>query len=410
MGSPSKQPAARLGDIDTGHPPAPPTPIITASANVLINGIPAARKGDMLAPHHPGVRIITEGSGSVNINGMPAARITDAINCGGTITIGSGNVFIGDNPPSGSALAPGEWQDYIDSSIAAGAQSPIQAQQMRADKAVKYRGSVAGSDSWQEYYSNIDPKQRPTPASVQNSIERTGLEQANNAQPVPAPTVPNPAQQQVIDNAGQEMQKAIVNLVEGEMVTPEMLNLASTMLQAVARSNKNNPSTGSNVPNKAPKPTQQDIDLAKSNGSTPQQITAREKVARNYLENNGFTEGQILSAIGSSNGLIKGGIDMAKSVKIVQFPPPDTMTQYVKSHGNPGNWFDPLGNQTPDSLGINGATRQSKEFQMPKGNGLLSYSKPIVDNWTVKDKPVQTRGGGVQLLVNDVVKKSSTGV
>lgn len=98
MGSKSKQPAARLGDIDTGHPPSPPTPIITASSNVFTNGKPAARKGDKLAPHHPGVRIITEGSGSVFINGKPAVRVTDAINCGGKMAVGSGNVFIGDDP------------------------------------------------------------------------------------------------------------------------------------------------------------------------------------------------------------------------------------------------------------------------------------------------------------------------
>jgi len=98
MGSKSGQPAARLGDIDTGHPPSPPTPVITASSNIIINGKPAARKGDMLAPHHPGVRIITEGSGSCLLNGRPAARVTDAINCGGKMAIGSGDVIIGDKP------------------------------------------------------------------------------------------------------------------------------------------------------------------------------------------------------------------------------------------------------------------------------------------------------------------------
>ena len=221
MGSPSKQPAARLGDIDTGHPPAPPTPIITASGNVFINGI-------------------------------PAARITDAINCGGTIVVGSGNVLIGDTPPSGSPLAPGEWQDFIDSSIAAGPQSAYQSQQMRADTAVKYRGKAAGNDSWKGYYSDVAPKDRPAPASVQNPTERTGLEQANSAKPDVMPALPPPQQQQVIDNAGQQMQNAIANMVEGEMVTPEMLNLASTMMQAGASSVKNKQPTGSSAPSSTP--------------------------------------------------------------------------------------------------------------------------------------------------------------
>jgi uncharacterized Zn-binding protein involved in type VI secretion len=91
----SKQPSARLGDIDTGHPGAGPTPIITASSDVKINGIPAARKGDQLKKHHKGIRVIVQGSSNVNINGRPAARVTDNINCGGKINVGAPNVFVG---------------------------------------------------------------------------------------------------------------------------------------------------------------------------------------------------------------------------------------------------------------------------------------------------------------------------
>lgn len=94
----------------------PPTAIITGSSNVFINGLPAARQGDMLAPHHPGTRTITEGSGSVLINGMPAARVTDAVDCGGTIATGSSNVFIGDNPvlvaPSDASLPDIEFDHH----------------------------------------------------------------------------------------------------------------------------------------------------------------------------------------------------------------------------------------------------------------------------------------------------------
>jgi len=98
MGSTSDQPAARLTDLDTGHPPCVPTPVITGSINVLINSLPAARQGDMLAPHHPGIRLISEGSASVLINGQPAARVTDAVDCGGVLIMGSFDVLIGDSP------------------------------------------------------------------------------------------------------------------------------------------------------------------------------------------------------------------------------------------------------------------------------------------------------------------------
>ena len=103
MGSKSKKPAARLGDLASNHGPWPPTPIIGGSGDVLINGRPAARQGDPALLHAipnnpPHGRSIAEGSSSVLINGKPAARVSDAISCGGDVAIGSGNVFIGDSP------------------------------------------------------------------------------------------------------------------------------------------------------------------------------------------------------------------------------------------------------------------------------------------------------------------------
>ncbi|MCL6327350.1 type VI secretion system PAAR protein [Pectobacterium polaris] len=99
--------AARLNDIGSGHDCFPETPITEGSPDVIINGQPAARKGDTVqihgcpcpnAPHGVHSRKIAEGSSTVIINGKPAARIGDAINCGGVIISGSGNVIIGDTP------------------------------------------------------------------------------------------------------------------------------------------------------------------------------------------------------------------------------------------------------------------------------------------------------------------------
>ncbi|MDE1463256.1 PAAR domain-containing protein [Spartinivicinus poritis] len=71
--------ATRLGDICTGHGCFPPRPSITGSANVLINGRPAIKAGDMYMPHgcpncppHPGS--LAAGSSSVTINGSAAGR------------------------------------------------------------------------------------------------------------------------------------------------------------------------------------------------------------------------------------------------------------------------------------------------------------------------------------------------
>lgn len=99
----SANPAARLGDMGSGHAcHFPPTEAIEGSPNVFINGRPAVRLGDACASHtcpehggeHP--RKLAEGSSSVFINGRPAVRLGDAIDCGGAMITGSGNVFIGD--------------------------------------------------------------------------------------------------------------------------------------------------------------------------------------------------------------------------------------------------------------------------------------------------------------------------
>lgn len=154
------------------------------------------------------------------------------------------------------------------------------------------------------------------------------------------------------------------------------------------------------------KPTIEEVALAKSDGSSSLHVQAREKVSRHFLESNGFSESQIATAIGDEAAGIDGGVDLTKPVEIMNFPPPEKMTQYVNSHGFPGNWFDPIGNQTPDALGLNGEGRTLTHFRVPRSQGLLSHSKPIVDSWTNPNNPVSTLGGGKQLFVNDATKKA----
>lgn len=96
--------STRLGDIGSGHScHFPPTPSITASPDVFVDGVPAVREGDAYAPHacptcpappHP--RSLSGGSGSVFINGKPSGRVGDAISCGGAADQGSSTVNIGD--------------------------------------------------------------------------------------------------------------------------------------------------------------------------------------------------------------------------------------------------------------------------------------------------------------------------
>lgn len=85
--------AVKLGDKDTGHGSHSPTPVITGSSTVKVDGLPVARLGDTLASHGHN-RTISGGSSSVFIDGQAAARTGDTVNCGGVL-IGGGSVNIG---------------------------------------------------------------------------------------------------------------------------------------------------------------------------------------------------------------------------------------------------------------------------------------------------------------------------
>lgn len=100
--------AARLGETDTGHDCWPPRNNVQGSPNVIINGRPAHRQGDMWATHccpdhgcHPSV--LSGGSSTVFTNGKAQGRGGDPVACGGSVVTCSGDVFIDD---SSSGFAP----------------------------------------------------------------------------------------------------------------------------------------------------------------------------------------------------------------------------------------------------------------------------------------------------------------
>jgi uncharacterized Zn-binding protein involved in type VI secretion len=110
----SGKPAARLGDIGSGHGcHFPPSPAIGGSPNILINNLKAIRKGDAYAPHAcptcpapPHGRALSSGSPTVLFNNRQAGRIGDPIDCGGNASTGSPNVLIGGASPPGMTRSP----------------------------------------------------------------------------------------------------------------------------------------------------------------------------------------------------------------------------------------------------------------------------------------------------------------
>lgn len=92
-------PVVRLTDIASGHGSFPPTDVIEASTDVICNGLGVHRLGDNIRPHpspspspeHP--RHSAVASTDVTCNGRGVVRIGDAVDCGGILVTGSGNVI-----------------------------------------------------------------------------------------------------------------------------------------------------------------------------------------------------------------------------------------------------------------------------------------------------------------------------
>ena len=90
----------RVGDNDTGHDACPPRPLDTGSGDVFVNKIKCGRQSDSYVAHGcivhpPHAGIIASGSSTVYVNGLQIGRIGDPVSCGGSVAVGSGDVYAG---------------------------------------------------------------------------------------------------------------------------------------------------------------------------------------------------------------------------------------------------------------------------------------------------------------------------
>lgn len=98
------KPAARVSDPTACPVPGHGTnPIAAGSPDVIIEGLAAARKGDVSAC---GGAIVGGVSATVTINGMNAATVGSVGSHGNSVTAGSGTVIIGDVHSPAPFVAP----------------------------------------------------------------------------------------------------------------------------------------------------------------------------------------------------------------------------------------------------------------------------------------------------------------
>jgi uncharacterized Zn-binding protein involved in type VI secretion len=95
-----------IGDLTTGEDVGCklfPTPLLSGSPNVFVNGKAVATVGSTVLPHFCFIgntlishtnRVVTTGSPTVFVNGRAAACIGSLTDCGDTVAQGSPTVFV----------------------------------------------------------------------------------------------------------------------------------------------------------------------------------------------------------------------------------------------------------------------------------------------------------------------------
>jgi len=166
-------------------------------------------------------------------------------------------------------------------------------------------------------------------------------------------------------------------------------------------------------------PTPRQIRIAGMPGNSVEQIAARKKVALDFYKNLGRKWD---SALGRTREYKfpdelrdilshMGGIDFGKPVAAGPPPPaPPKLSQWQVPGGNKGNYFASAMTTPPElGIGVLGTTKDgtvvekiSKPYAIPPNTSYLKTSAAkILDTWSVKDKPQQTPGGGVQFYMGD---------
>ncbi len=157
-------------------------------------------------------------------------------------------------------------------------------------------------------------------------------------------------------------------------------------------------------------------ELAARPGNTPEQRAAREKVGRDFYEQNcpEMSQADIDSHVRC--------IDATRPVDVVRIPPQgggpngDQLYQHSFPGGRPGQYFAQDTTTTADQLGANprvlvpgsGDTpprivpREQRSFTADPASpavGLRSTAAPANDTWSQSGQPRQCGGGGTQIMV-----------
>jgi hypothetical protein len=168
-------------------------------------------------------------------------------------------------------------------------------------------------------------------------------------------------------------------------------------------------------------PTPHEREIAAAPGSSPEQIRARRKVAKDFYLNNdkkyvdGRTGTVVSSKVRSADARSQmRGIDFKKPVKVGPPPPLGVQDQWQRPKGYQGNYYADPGTPT-SKLGIHHSSKDpasgaiqpkiTKQYKPdPSTPYLESSAGKIDDTWSIPGQTKPATGGGKQRYVPDNTK------
>ena len=345
------------------------------SLNVFTNARPAARAHlDMIVcSKHAGPPIpIASGGGQVYINGMPAARVDDKTGCGGVITKGSGNVFIGGgtvqtdniNPEN---LVPG-WVHAALLVVGIGAAVVLAGPVIAVGGLVLgFAGGYGGSWAGGKIFGEGSDGQKWS--AIGGSVLGGML--------------------------GAKWGPGAWNLVKGGQISTLRSTSPLTIgLETTKPAPRLIDSRRSYLNEKFARTGNLDLDI---------NIRGRQEVATNFFRSQGVIDSDIPSYL--------TGIDFTQPVNVQSFGSGKSLWQFQTPGAPQGNWYSLSPNVHPSELGISplGFNRATQTVEPKVLNGyttaqpvrmLRSNSAAVEDFWSVKGQSHPTVGGARQLFSN----------
>ncbi|MGR8929556.1 MAG: polymorphic toxin type 46 domain-containing protein [Gammaproteobacteria bacterium] len=144
--------------------------------------------------------------------------------------------------------------------------------------------------------------------------------------------------------------------------------------------------------------TNREIELAKSDGHTPNHVRARKKIATQFYEQQGMPAAKISGHL--------DGIDFSKPVEVTELPPGKILHQFQVPDAPQGNYYAESGAK-PSDLGIADKARDwnsgkivEKQINVYTTNStvkvLRSTAASIKDTWSIPNETILTNGGATQ--------------